>query len=95
MSKVVGDVISDNFCLKKIPEKPPKMEEGQKMKILALEANSTKCYIHNLWATRRLEMQKLGAVWCVGGEGQADLAASIYIIHITNTNMYAAVKTNY
>ena len=24
MSKVVGDVISDNFCLKNSPQKPPK-----------------------------------------------------------------------
>ena len=29
------------------------------MKILALGPNSTKFYTHNLWATRRLEMQKL------------------------------------
>ena len=34
--------------------------ECQKMKILALGPNSTKFCIHNLWATRRLEMQKLG-----------------------------------
>ena len=34
------------------------------MKILALGPNSTKFYTHNLWATRRLEMQKLDA----GGE---------------------------
>ena len=31
------------------------------MKILALGPNATKFYTHNLWATRRLEMQKLGA----------------------------------
>ena len=31
------------------------------MKILALGPNSTKFYTHNLWATRRLEMQKLDA----------------------------------
>ena len=30
------------------------------MKILPLGPNSTKFYRHNLWATRRLEMQKLG-----------------------------------
>ena len=29
------------------------------MKILAIGANSTKSCIYNLWATRRLEMQKL------------------------------------
>ena len=35
------------------------------MKILALGPNSTKFCIHNLWASRELEMQKLGAgVWC-------------------------------
>ena len=38
------------------------------MKILALGANSTKFYIHNLWATRRVEMQKLGAGMERGGE---------------------------
>ena len=37
------------------------MGGGQKIKILALGPNSTKLCIHNLWATRRLEMQKLGA----------------------------------
>ena len=31
------------------------------MKILVLGPNSTKFYTHNLWATRWLEMQKLGA----------------------------------
>ena len=31
------------------------------MSILALGENSTKFYTHNLWTTRRLEMQKLGA----------------------------------
>ena len=36
---------------------------GQKMKIISLGPNSTKLCIHNLWATRRLEMQKLGAGW--------------------------------
>ena len=34
---------------------------GQKMKILVLGPNSTKFYTHNLWAIRRLEMQKLSA----------------------------------
>ena len=33
------------------------------MKILALGPNSTKSCTHNLWVTRRLEMQKLGAGW--------------------------------
>ena len=33
----------------------------QKMKILAPGPNSTKFYTHNLWAIRRLEMQKLDA----------------------------------
>ena len=33
---------------------------GQKIKILALEAKSTKFCKHNLWASRELEMQKLG-----------------------------------
>ena len=33
--------------------------KGQKMKILALGANSTKFYTHDLWTTRELEMQKL------------------------------------
>ena len=32
---------------------------GQKMKIFALGPNSSKFYIHNQWATRRLKMQKL------------------------------------
>ena len=32
---------------------------GQKMKILALEPNWTKFCIHNLWAYRELEIQKL------------------------------------
>ena len=38
MSKVVEDVISDNFCLWKFPPKKKKKKrgEGQKMKILAL-----------------------------------------------------------
>ena len=31
------------------------------MKILLLGPNSTKFYTHNMWAARRLEMQKLGA----------------------------------
>ena len=35
------------------------MGEGQKMQILALELNWTKFCIHNLWAYRELEMQKL------------------------------------
>ena len=34
--------------------------KGQKIKILALGPNSTKFCIHNLWASRELEMQKLG-----------------------------------
>ena len=38
------------------------------MKILALEPNSTKFCIHNLWAYRELEMQKLSTQ--NGGEGQ-------------------------
>ena len=36
---------------------------GHKMKILALGANAKKFCIHNLWATRNLEMQNLGAGW--------------------------------
>ena len=46
------------------------MEGGgrQKMKILALGLNSTKFYTHNLWATRRLEMQKLDADGECNGE---------------------------
>ena len=63
MSKVVGDVISENFCLKKFRQK---WREDQKMKILALGVNSTKFCIHNLRATRRLEMQKL-TTQSVGG----------------------------
>ena len=60
MSKVVADVISDNFCLKKFPPKTiQKRGEGEKMSMLALGVNSTKFCTHNLWATRRLEMQKL------------------------------------
>ena len=35
--------------------------DGQKMKIYALEPNSTKFCIHNQWAARRLKMQKLTA----------------------------------
>ena len=31
------------------------------MKMFAFGANSTKFYTHNLWATRRLEIQKMGA----------------------------------
>ena len=31
------------------------------MKILPLGSNSTKFYTHNLWTTRRLKMQKMGA----------------------------------
>ena len=55
-------VIFDNFYLKKFPPKPSKRGgEDQKMLILALGANSTKFCIHNLWASRELEMQKLGA----------------------------------
>ena len=46
------------------------------MKILALGPNSTKFYTHNLWATRRLEMQKRDAdgecnQWCGDGGGGA------------------------
>ena len=42
------------------------------MKILPLGPNSTKFYTHNLWATRRLEMQKLGAGGeCGGGVQEA------------------------
>ena len=59
MRKVVGGVISDNFCLKKFTQKPPEKGGDQKMKILAHGANSTKFCIHNLWATGELEMQKL------------------------------------
>ena len=37
------------------------------MKIIALGPNSTKFCIHNLWTSRELEMQKLGAgVECRG-----------------------------
>ena len=55
MSKVVGGVISDNFCLKKFPPKnTQKGGWGEKMKILALGPNSTKFCTHNLWATRRV-----------------------------------------
>ena len=53
-------------------------EGKKKMKILALGANSTKFCTHNLWATRRLEMQKLGAEGeCRGGgpEGVAPCLA--------------------
>ena len=40
------------------------------MKILALGSNSTRFYTHNLWAIRRLEMQKQGAGGgCGGGMG--------------------------
>ena len=60
MSKVVVDVISDNFCLNPPPKKHPSVwGGGQKMKILSLGANSTKFCIHNLGAYRELEMQKL------------------------------------
>ena len=55
MSKVVEDVISDNFCLKKYPpENQPKMGSETKKKILNLEANSAKFWIHNLgrWGGR-------------------------------------------
>ena len=38
------------------------------MKILALGPNSTKFYTHNLWATRRLEMEKLDADGECNGE---------------------------
>ena len=38
------------------------------MKILALGPNSTKFCIHNLWASRELEMQKITTQ--NGGEGQ-------------------------
>ena len=37
--------------------------EGQKMKMFALKTNSIEFCTHNLWITRRLEMQKLGAGW--------------------------------
>ena len=38
MSKVVGDVISDNFCLKNSPQKTTQnVEDGQKWKFLPLE----------------------------------------------------------
>ena len=49
------------FFSQLLSRKTPKKEGagGQKMKILALGANSTKFCIHNLWVTRRLEMQKL------------------------------------
>ena len=40
----------------------------QKMKILALGANPNKFCIHNLWASRELEMQKLTTQ--SGGKGQ-------------------------
>ena len=36
------------------------------MKILALGANWAKFCLHNMWATRRLEMQKLGAGFSAG-----------------------------
>ena len=62
MSKVIGNVFFDNFCWKKFPLKNTQNgDEGQKMKILLCEPNSTKFCLRNLWATRRLEMQKLGA----------------------------------
>ena len=49
MSKAVGDVISDNFCLEKFLQKNiQKGEEGEKMKIIALGLNSTKFCIHNM-----------------------------------------------
>ena len=58
MSKDVEDAISDNFCLKKFPQKPAKKGGGKgKKKMLALRANSSKFCIHNLWVTSRLEMQ--------------------------------------
>ena len=56
MRKAVGDVISDNFCLIKIPQKTN--QKKGKIKILGLGANSTKFCIHNLWASRELEMHK-------------------------------------
>ena len=40
--------------------------KGQKMKIISLGPNSNKYCIHNLWASRSLEMQKLSAR-CSGG----------------------------
>ena len=43
--------------------------EGQKIKILALGPNSNKFCIHNLWATRWLEIQKLGAEMECRGPG--------------------------
>ena len=64
--------------------------EGQKMKILPLGPNSAKFCTHNLWATKKLEIQKLGGCWVGGSLGgvapwlarglrNAGLAASIRI----------------
>ena len=41
------------------------------MKILSLGANSTKFCIHNLWASRELEIQKLTTQNGGGGQGGA------------------------
>ena len=43
---------------------------GQKMKIEALDQNSTKFCIHSHWAARRLKMQKLTAQ---NGEGEGGI----------------------
>ena len=46
---------------------------GLKMKISALEPNSTKFCIHNQWATKRLKMQKLTGQNGEGGEKNKNL----------------------
>ena len=71
MSKVVEDVISDNFCLKKFS---PKGGGCQKIKILDLGANSTIFCIPNQWASREVEMHKLLGVRVGGGPGGYPLA---------------------
>ena len=80
VSTIVGDLISDNFCLKTPPfphKTTQKLAEGQKMKILALRLNSTKFCIHNLWASRELEMQILTIQNGVGGGAQGDAGVEV------------------
>ena len=70
MSKVLGDVISDNFCVKNFPPKTTQRGSGvKKIQILAFGANSTKFCIHNLGAYRELEIQKLTTQNDGGGGG--------------------------
>ena len=60
------------------------LKTSDNMKIKALEPNPTKFCIHNLWATRRLKMQKLTAK--MGGGGNKNLGPYTKLIQKSMEN---------